>query len=94
MNLYIAAYEPNRPDYKSFQHVRIKVRDINDNPPTFPEPVYTASVREDSFPPVTVVRVTAVDADGPGNNQVGCIFIFEKFLDFFLPECHLIYLFI
>ncbi|XP_060236415.1 cadherin-10 isoform X2 [Meriones unguiculatus] len=43
----------------------IKIHDINDNEPTFPEEVYTASVPEMSVVGTSVVQVTATDADDP-----------------------------
>ncbi|XP_042320335.1 cadherin-10 [Sceloporus undulatus] len=43
----------------------IKIHDINDNEPTFPEEVYTASVPEMSVVGTSVVQVTAMDADDP-----------------------------
>uniref|UniRef100_A0A8C5T858 Cadherin-10 n=1 Tax=Malurus cyaneus samueli TaxID=2593467 RepID=A0A8C5T858_9PASS len=43
----------------------IKIHDINDNEPTFPEEIYTASVPEMSVVGTSVVQVTANDADDP-----------------------------
>ncbi|XP_065523636.1 cadherin-10 isoform X2 [Lathamus discolor] len=43
----------------------IKIHDINDNEPTFPEEIYTASVPEMSIVGTSVVQVTATDADDP-----------------------------
>ncbi|XP_019397538.1 PREDICTED: cadherin-10 isoform X4 [Crocodylus porosus] len=43
----------------------IKIHDINDNEPTFPEEFYTASVPEMSVVGTSVVQVTATDADDP-----------------------------
>nr|KAF6488995.1 cadherin 10 [Molossus molossus] len=43
----------------------IKIHDINDNEPTFPEETYTASVPEMSVVGTSVVQVTATDADDP-----------------------------
>ncbi|XP_064016887.1 cadherin-10 isoform X2 [Pogoniulus pusillus] len=43
----------------------IKIHDINDNEPTFPEKIYTASVPEMSVVGTSVVQVTATDADDP-----------------------------
>ncbi|XP_045141066.1 cadherin-10 isoform X2 [Echinops telfairi] len=43
----------------------IKIHDINDNEPTFPEEVYTATVPEMSVVGTSVVQVTASDADDP-----------------------------
>ncbi|KAM5127105.1 LOW QUALITY PROTEIN: cadherin-10-like [Callospermophilus lateralis] len=43
----------------------IKIHDINDNEPTFPEEIYTASVPEMSVVGSSVVQVTATDADDP-----------------------------
>ncbi|KAM9252683.1 cadherin-10 isoform 2-T2 [Dugong dugon] len=43
----------------------IKIHDINDNEPTFPEETYTATVPEMSVVGTSVVQVTATDADDP-----------------------------
>ncbi|XP_038626326.1 cadherin-10 [Tachyglossus aculeatus] len=43
----------------------IKIHDINDNEPTFPEEIYAASVPEMSVVGTSVVQVTATDADDP-----------------------------
>ncbi|XP_044282203.1 cadherin-10-like [Varanus komodoensis] len=43
----------------------IKIHDINDNEPTFPEEVYIATVPEMSVVGTSVVQVTATDADDP-----------------------------
>ncbi|KAM5125108.1 LOW QUALITY PROTEIN: cadherin-10-like [Callospermophilus lateralis] len=43
----------------------IKIHDIDDNEPTFPEEIYTASVPEMSVVGTSVVQVTATDADDP-----------------------------
>ncbi|XP_030352457.1 cadherin-10 isoform X3 [Strigops habroptila] len=43
----------------------IKIHDINDNEPTFPEEIYSASVPEMSVVGTSVVQVTATDADDP-----------------------------
>ncbi|XP_007956376.1 cadherin-10-like [Orycteropus afer afer] len=43
----------------------IKIHDINDNEPTFPEKIYTATVPEMSVVGTSVVQVTAADADDP-----------------------------
>ncbi|KAM6224382.1 cadherin-10 [Rhynchocyon petersi] len=43
----------------------IKIHDINDNEPTFPEEIYTATVPEMSVVGTSVVQVTATDADDP-----------------------------
>uniref|UniRef100_A0A8C0H967 Cadherin 10 n=1 Tax=Chelonoidis abingdonii TaxID=106734 RepID=A0A8C0H967_CHEAB len=43
----------------------IKIHDINDNEPTFPEEIYTASVPEMSVVGTSVLQVTATDADDP-----------------------------
>uniref|UniRef100_A0A8C5WWY5 Cadherin domain-containing protein n=1 Tax=Laticauda laticaudata TaxID=8630 RepID=A0A8C5WWY5_LATLA len=43
----------------------IKIHDINDNEPTFPEEVYLASVPEMSVVGTSVIQVTASDADDP-----------------------------
>ena len=36
---------------------------MNDNPPEFDALVYEANITEESYPPVTVVKLTATDKD-------------------------------
>ncbi|XP_068601351.1 protocadherin Fat 3a [Brachionichthys hirsutus] len=47
--------------------VQLTVTDVNDNPPIFTLPQYTASVYEDTVPKALLTRIQAIDPDeGPG----------------------------
>ena len=46
-----------------FTTVRITVKDMNDNPPTFLDTPYTGAVLENASLGMTIMRVTAVDID-------------------------------
>ncbi|XP_038151327.1 protocadherin Fat 2 [Cyprinodon tularosa] len=48
--------------------VIINVTDVNDNAPVFREGVYSTEILEDLTPGSVVMKVTAVDLDGPINN--------------------------
>jgi len=69
LELYIGAFEAGS-DYETFQRLEVVVEDENDNAPVFSQSLYTASVREETFPPVSLLTLTATDADGPNNNRL------------------------
>ncbi|XP_057555465.1 desmoglein-4 [Hippopotamus amphibius kiboko] len=50
-------------DLESPLELRVKVMDINDNPPVFTQNVYTASIEENSDTNTLVVKLSATDAD-------------------------------
>lgn len=50
--------------------VRIAILDENDNAPSFPVELYSASVLDNNEPEVVVLTVTARDLDAAGNNSV------------------------
>jgi protocadherin Fat 4 len=70
LELYIGAFEAEDTKYESYQKLEVLVEDENDNAPQFSKSLYTATVREETFPPVSLLTVVATDADGPLNNQL------------------------
>ena len=48
--------------------VIIRVRDVNDNSPKFPDDTYEGIVRENQLPGATVMTISAVDDDDPNEN--------------------------
>ncbi|KAL0973926.1 hypothetical protein UPYG_G00213030 [Umbra pygmaea] len=50
--------------------VTVYLTDINDNSPVFSQEKYSAVISEDTDMGLTVVRVMAVDMDGPANNRI------------------------
>ncbi|XP_027628446.1 desmoglein-4 [Tupaia chinensis] len=61
--IYCRALNSRGEDLERPLELRVKVMDINDNPPVFTQHVYTASVEENSDANVMVVKVSATDAD-------------------------------
>lgn len=57
--------EPRR----SVARITVKVVDVNDNAPAFVEIPFTANVTSDIPAGQRVIKVTAIDADGPGPNS-------------------------
>ena len=57
---------------KNTSTLRVEITDVNDNPPVFTESSYNPVVVEHDGISLTVIRITALDADEPGtpNSQV------------------------
>ena len=69
-DLYIGAFEYGSEGQTSYHMINVKVVDTNDNGPQFENDYLQAEVMEEQFPPVTVIKVTAVDADTGVNGEV------------------------
>ncbi|XP_076257873.1 neural-cadherin-like [Rhynchophorus ferrugineus] len=52
-----------------YADVQINLKDINDNPPFFPEDVYAGNVTENGTAGVVVMTITAVDYDDPAEGS-------------------------
>ncbi|XP_049757302.1 desmoglein-4 [Elephas maximus indicus] len=61
--IYCQALNSRGEDLESPLELRVKVMDINDNPPVFTQNVYTASIEENSDANTLVVKLSATDAD-------------------------------
>ena len=62
-DLYIGAFILGSEGHVSYHKITVAVSDINDSEPVFQSDYIMAEVREEQFPPVTITRVTASDAD-------------------------------
>ncbi|XP_004386963.1 desmoglein-4 [Trichechus manatus latirostris] len=61
--IYCRALNSRGEDLERPLELRVKVMDINDNPPVFTKNVYTASIEENSKANTLVVKLSATDAD-------------------------------
>lgn len=68
--LTITARDNGNPPLSDTTDVEISLGDVNDNPPVFQQPTYTASVAEDALIGTSVLQVTAIDADQGFNGRV------------------------
>ncbi|XP_053284245.1 protocadherin beta-15 isoform X4 [Pleuronectes platessa] len=69
-NITITATDEGSPPLSSSKTVQLSVADINDNPPVFEEPTYSAYVTENNKPGSTLCSVTARDPDWRQNGTV------------------------
>ncbi|XP_008071582.1 desmoglein-4 [Carlito syrichta] len=61
--IYCRALNSRGEDLERPLELRVKVMDVNDNPPVFSQNVYTASIEENSDANTLVVKLSATDAD-------------------------------
>ncbi|XP_036179543.1 desmoglein-4 isoform X1 [Myotis myotis] len=61
--IYCRALNARGEDLERPLELRVKVMDINDNPPVFTQNVYTGSIEENSDANTLVVKLSATDAD-------------------------------
>ena len=69
-DIFFGAFEDGSEQYTSFHKVTVKVEDVNDNSPSFSQDYFHANIKEDQFPPVSVIKVSALDADSGDNGEV------------------------
>ncbi|XP_053392678.1 cadherin-23-like isoform X2 [Mercenaria mercenaria] len=68
--LEVEAYDLGIPSLSTTVNVTVEIEDVNDNAPVFSPKTYTASVPESATAGVSVVKVSATDADSSKpNNQ-------------------------
>ncbi|XP_007951640.1 desmoglein-4, partial [Orycteropus afer afer] len=65
--IYCRALNSRGEDLERPLELRVKVMDINDNPPVFTQNVYTANIEENSDANTLVVKISATDADEDNN---------------------------
>nr|XP_017517242.2 desmoglein-4 [Manis javanica] len=61
--IYCRALNSRGEDLERPLELRVKVMDINDNPPVFTQNVYSASIEENSDANTLVIKLSATDAD-------------------------------
>ncbi|XP_067407966.1 protocadherin-23 [Emydura macquarii macquarii] len=65
--LRLTATDAGSPPLSAQETLLLRIADINDQPPAFPQPRYRAAVSEAASPGTTVLRLSAADADEPGS---------------------------
>uniref|UniRef100_A0A8C0G160 Cadherin domain-containing protein n=1 Tax=Chelonoidis abingdonii TaxID=106734 RepID=A0A8C0G160_CHEAB len=65
--LRLAATDGGSPPLSAHETLLLRIADINDQPPAFPQPRYSAAVSEAASPGTAVMRLSASDADEPGS---------------------------
>ncbi|XP_028815625.1 protocadherin alpha-8-like isoform X3 [Denticeps clupeoides] len=66
----LIATDEGSPPLSSTSVVAVRVSDVNDNAPRFPEPVVDAYVKENSPPGVVICKLVAFDPDAGENAQL------------------------
>ena len=69
-DLFVGAFEDGSEQYTALHKITVNVEDVNDNSPKFSRDYYQAEIREGEFPPVSVTKVQALDADSGNNGEV------------------------
>lgn len=65
----VVAFDGGNPQLSGTTNVRVKIEDINDNPPYFEQDIYEVEVPEEVEPPYEVFQIKAFDHDY-GDNAV------------------------
>ena len=68
--LWVEAHDNGSPSLSDFCQVTVTVTDTNDNVPLFDQLFYNVSMHENEWPPLSVIQVTANDADSGENGRV------------------------
>ncbi|XP_048371367.1 protocadherin gamma-B5-like isoform X5 [Sphaerodactylus townsendi] len=69
-NITITATDKGSPTLSTLKTISVKISDINDNPPAFEKPSYTAYVPENNPSGASIFRVKASDQDLDRNAQI------------------------
>ncbi|XP_028272668.1 uncharacterized protein LOC114442976 [Parambassis ranga] len=72
-NLTVIALDGGSPPLSTKKTFNLKVSDVNDNAPAFSQNVYSAFIKENNSPGVSVLRVNAKDPDENQNARVSYI---------------------
>lgn len=70
LSLVLTAIDGGEPQMTGTMQILITVLDANDNAPVFTQPIYKASIKENSPPGTVVATVTATDADDGPNGKI------------------------
>ncbi|XP_015266633.1 PREDICTED: protocadherin gamma-B1-like [Gekko japonicus] len=69
-NITITATDNGSPPLSTLKTISVQISDINDNPPAFEKPSYTAYVPENNPSGASIFRVKASDPDLDGNARI------------------------
>ncbi|XP_062282142.1 uncharacterized protein LOC133986330 [Scomber scombrus] len=72
-NITVVATDAGRPPLSTKRTFYLKVSDVNDNAPVFPQSVYSAFMTENNSPGVSVLTVKAKDPDENQNARISYI---------------------
>ncbi|KAM4732153.1 protocadherin gamma-A10-like isoform 21-T21 [Anableps anableps] len=73
MSLLLTAVDGGEPQRSGTMQIHITVLDVNDNAPIFSQPVYKATVKENSIKGTLITKVTASDVDKGSNGDVSYV---------------------
>ncbi|KAK5602878.1 hypothetical protein CRENBAI_021531 [Crenichthys baileyi] len=73
VSLLLTAVDGGEPQRSGAMQIHITVLDANDNAPVFTQPVYKATVQENSVKGTTITKVSASDADKGSNGVVSYV---------------------
>ncbi|XP_073477093.1 protocadherin gamma-C5-like isoform X28 [Aquarana catesbeiana] len=73
-HLILTALDGGQPPKSGKTRISVLVLDNNDNPPTFDQPVYKASLSENIIPGTLLINLNATDADEGSNSEIEYIF--------------------
>ncbi|KAM8732965.1 uncharacterized protein AB9X84_024865 [Acanthopagrus schlegelii] len=72
-NITVVATDAGMPPLSTKKTFHLKVSDVNDNAPVFPQSVYNAFISENNSPGVSVVTLRAKDPDENQNSRISYI---------------------
>ncbi|XP_060233394.1 protocadherin alpha-2 isoform X11 [Meriones unguiculatus] len=70
VNLLLVATDGGKPELTGTVQILIKVLDVNDNEPRFPQPVYRVQLLENTASGTLVMKLNASDADEGSNSEI------------------------
>ncbi|XP_030000836.1 protocadherin beta-16-like [Sphaeramia orbicularis] len=73
VSLLLTAVDGGEPQRSGTMQIHITVLDANDNAPVFTQPVYKASLKENSIKGTLITQVSASDADKGSNGEVSYV---------------------
>ncbi|XP_041845367.1 protocadherin gamma-A3-like isoform X7 [Melanotaenia boesemani] len=72
-NITVVASDMGTPVLSTKRTFNLKISDVNDNPPVFPQNIYSAFIEENNLPGVSIITVKAKDPDENQNARVSYI---------------------
>ncbi|XP_044220378.1 protocadherin gamma-A3-like [Thunnus albacares] len=72
-NITVVATDAGRPPLSTNRAFNLKISDVNDNAPVFPQSVYSAFITENNSPGVSILTVKAKDPDENQNARMSYI---------------------
>ncbi|XP_043982217.1 protocadherin beta-16-like isoform X8 [Gambusia affinis] len=73
ISLLLTAVDGGEPQRSGTMQIHITVLDVNDNAPVFTQPIYKATVLENSVKGTLITKVSASDADKGSNGEVSYV---------------------